>query len=404
MIRDVTSSKKFYGMDLDQVNDRIWDGYYLAPSQFIFDIQCMVHDSKTWPDRDRTNRAEEMLVNTQTYISEVFDETLVLECQRMAEREFERQKFVQAEQEAKAKKRIEKEREKERLRLAALQATQENQSPLKMIEQAPDDVIMLDVNGTTYSGPVTNGIEEHDHQNGHHWLEDQMIPESSPFGSQDVFPQTQDSLMFGPHQPHHIPLQTNTHALMEPSNMYSAPQPDYSPRTSFYPPMQQAPPQPNLRPPYPQYGPNYVHPPYLDQRTPAVSPPTEPYHDQRQFYPGPTTPGPVHLPPAASAAPLRNGSPNRSPVRAPEPSHPPLKRDPARVDRLLQDITRSTEGYTLERLEQLYAACMDVIWRTRHEWDRVVVIAETEKCVVRVLKEIEMMKEERERDRLGKEL
>lgn len=107
-------------MDLDQVNDKLWNGYYLTPDQFVFDIQCMVHDSKAWPDRDRTNRAEEMLVNTQTYVSEVFDETLLLECQRMAEREFERQKFAEVEREAKAKKKAEREKEKERVRLAAL--------------------------------------------------------------------------------------------------------------------------------------------------------------------------------------------------------------------------------------------------------------------------------------------
>jgi hypothetical protein len=54
-----------------------------------------------------------MLVNTQTYISEVFDETLVLECQRMAEREYERQKFVADGREAKAKKKAEREKEKD---------------------------------------------------------------------------------------------------------------------------------------------------------------------------------------------------------------------------------------------------------------------------------------------------
>ena len=47
-----------------------------------------------------------MLVNTQSYVSEVFDETLVLECQRMAEREFERVKILEAEREAKAKTMI----------------------------------------------------------------------------------------------------------------------------------------------------------------------------------------------------------------------------------------------------------------------------------------------------------
>ena len=41
---------------------------------------------------------------------------------------------------------------------------------------------------------------------------------------------------------------------------------------------------------------------------------------------------------------------------------------------------------------------MDIMWRFRHEWDRNVVIAETEKSVSQVLSEIETMKREREED------
>src|SRR5205085_942560 len=185
-IRDVTSNKKFFNMDLDLVNDRLWNGYYLTPAQFIFDIECMVKDSKAWPDRDRTNRAEEMLVNTQTYISEVFDETLVLECDRMAEREFERQKILQTEKEAKAKRKAEREKEKERFRLAALQQDQAT-SPTKMIENAPasGDILMLDSQGdkssTSGSGSVMNGIVD-----GAADMVQQGILEGSPFGSQHV--------------------------------------------------------------------------------------------------------------------------------------------------------------------------------------------------------------------------
>jgi hypothetical protein len=78
-----------------------------------------------------------------------------------------------------------------------------------------------------------------------------------------------------------------------------------------------------------------------------------------------------------------------------------VKTDPARVERLLQGVVQRTEGYSLEQLEQVYAVCMDIMWRFRHEWDRTAVIAETEKNVGRVLGEIEMMKREREQDRLG---
>ena len=189
-IRDVTSNKRFFNMDLDVVNDRLWNGYYLTPDQFVYDIQCMVNDSKAWPDRDRTNRAEEMLVNTQSYVSEVFDETLVLECRRMAEREFERLKIVEAEREAKAKKKAEREREKERLKLlAADQQNQERQSPSKMIEfPATGDVQMIQVNGDSNSGL---GIMTNGNENGIAEDSIQFVPESSPFRSQQLAPESQ---------------------------------------------------------------------------------------------------------------------------------------------------------------------------------------------------------------------
>ena len=128
-----------------------------------------------------------------------------------------------------------------------------------------------------------------------------------------------------------------------------------------------------------------------------------------QFYQSPHTPGPPYggaqpTPNHSSAlvvTPQNHGSPTRTVTPRPTATpHPPLRKDPARVVKLLQDITRQTEGYTLEQLEQVYAACMDIIWRLRHEWDRTIVITETEKCAWRVMSEIEMMKRERHKDRL----
>ena len=100
-------------------------------------------------------------------------------------------------------------------------------------------------------------------------------------------------------------------------------------------------------------------------------------------------------------APQNHGSPSKTAQSGSTATpHPSLRKDPARVGKLLEDIARRTEGYTVEQLEQVYAACMDVIWRLRHEWDRVVVIKDTETCVSRVMNEIEMMKRERQRDLL----
>ena len=438
MIRDVTSNKKFYGMDLDQVNDRIWNGYYLTPAQFVFDIQCMVHDAKTWPDRDRTNRAEEMLVNTQTYISEVFDETLNLECQRMAAREFERQKIKIAEKEAKAKKKAEREKEKERLRLAAQQA-QQNQSPTKPIEPPPsNDVQMIEANGNTQElEMISNGTN---HEGSHH-LDQSVVPESSPFANQNDFSQSQP----------YVTTPSTVPAPIQPYQSHPAPNPNYTPigPHSNPPPLPTYAPNPpafanisqplSITPHYPGgYNPGQQHAPFFPQPTyadpqralspsqfPSTTVPTVPMlphqmspsrqaeqfqSQDHPYYPAshtPTTFGAYQL--ASNSFDTMRGSPRRnlSPQRpvntvVEKPQHPPLKRDPARVERLLQDVTLNTEGYTLEQLEQVYAACMDVIWRLRHEWDRTVVIGETEKCIRQVLHEIQMMKSERQRDELDR--
>lgn len=439
-IRDVNSNKRFFNMNLDIVNDRLWNGYYLTPDQFACDIQCMVHDSKTWPDRDRTNRAEEMLVNTQSYISEVFDETLVLECQRMAEREFERHKILQAERDAKARKKAEREKEKERLRLlaAATQQNQDGQSPAKAIEfPVSSDVQMGEANGDVSSGVVIlpNG-------NGDDLCEDpgnQFVLETSPFGSQQLpsegsrYPTTTRSISPTRTQPYPPMPADNSLRLALPSySSFSPPMPQLNmqPRPYVSPNLEQGHHQQHFSGPYHPTNPGagmYSQPTYADKTFPPafrsdtsrnigafpnvnhqVSPPQF-THPGDQFYQPPHTPGPPYgvlqpTPTASSVsitAPENHGfSTKTTPLRPAVTPHPSLRKDPTRVERLLQDITRQTEGYTLEQLEQVYAACMDIIWRLRHEWDRTVVITETEKCVRRVMNEIEMMKRERQKDRL----
>ena len=439
-IRDVTSNKRFYNMDLDRINDGLWNGYYLTPDQFVFDIQCMVHDAKTWPDRDRTNRAEEMLVNTQTYISDVFDETLLLECQRMAEREFERQRIGQAEREAKAKKKAEREKEKERARLAAAPQAQDGSSPTKMIDfPQGGDVQVSEQNGEGL-GMIPNGnVVATSNVNEAVVLdepESQVVPESSPFGGQE--PSFEDVVFAPPPPPksvsptrtlpnQSIPALANPGFATTPYNSYPPPLPQQTQPYSF-PVMRQhnptfsrpfrPPPNNTAMFPEPTDTENGVSPVYFRPDMPQtnayptthqMSPPPfnqfsrpsehsyQPPHSQVQFGGAPLPQAPTILP----LIPQNHASSTRAIVSRPNVTpHPSLKKDPPMVERLLQDVTRRTEGYALEQLEQVYAACMDIIWRLRHEWDRTVVIMETEKCVVQVLSEIQMMKRERERDRL----
>jgi len=349
----------------------------------------------------------------------------------MAEREYERQKISHAEKEAKKKKRAERAEEKARLAAAAAAAAQElveSSGPTKLIE-GPPDVQLTEVNGDCADGTMTSGD-----------IDDQFVPESSPFGSQSIPPDVNArpeprSVSPTKMQPYELLPQPDVNPPIY--NAISPPPPQTFQYGHGPPRMPQAPqyPQP---PHYPQqfpgtYQPNpgmYPQPTYTETPlthqfranaatnmgnypdTPQQNPPPNPLHHQPtvQFFP--PQPGQAAGQPAYGArppisnhtqpppvTPQRNPSPIRNPPPRPSVTPlPTLKRDPARVERLLKDLTHLTEGFTLEQLEQVYAACMDVIWRQRHQWDRTMAIAETEKCIRRVLNEIEMMKRERQQD------
>jgi hypothetical protein len=80
-------------MDLDGIIDQLWNSYYAATDQFVFDIQCVVHNSEGWPDRDRANRAQKMFDETKRYLSQELENKFLLECHRLKE-ESESRKVV----------------------------------------------------------------------------------------------------------------------------------------------------------------------------------------------------------------------------------------------------------------------------------------------------------------------
>jgi len=55
------------------------------------------------------------------------------------------------------------------------------------------------------------------------------------------------------------------------------------------------------------------------------------------------------------------------------PNHPPLEFSVARVERLLQEVVNNTTGLSVEQLEQVNSVLMDVVWKTKGEWNRNVV-------------------------------
>lgn len=91
MILEVATGKKFYNMDLDIVEERLWNGYYSEPKQFLEDIELIYLDAVTVGDRERVIKASEMFANAQVGIEDISTPELIKECKITRKRDEERQ-------------------------------------------------------------------------------------------------------------------------------------------------------------------------------------------------------------------------------------------------------------------------------------------------------------------------
>ncbi|CUM54410.1 uncharacterized protein AC631_04511 [Debaryomyces fabryi] len=94
MIKEISTGKYYYNMDLDIIEERLWNGYYSEPKQFLKDIKMIVKDSITSGDRERILKANEMLTNAQFGIDDFCNPDFVKACKEMRNREVEKQSKI----------------------------------------------------------------------------------------------------------------------------------------------------------------------------------------------------------------------------------------------------------------------------------------------------------------------
>lgn len=91
MIQELATGKYFFNMDLDTIEERIWNGYYSEAKQFLKDIKMIVRDSITSGDRERILKANEMLTNAHFGIDDFNNAEFARSCKEMRAREVEKQ-------------------------------------------------------------------------------------------------------------------------------------------------------------------------------------------------------------------------------------------------------------------------------------------------------------------------
>lgn len=92
MIIENTTQRRFFNMDLDIVEERLWNGFYSEPKQFLRDIEMIYLDAVTLNDRERLIKASEMFANAQVGVEEIANPEFAQQCKAMRAREVERQR------------------------------------------------------------------------------------------------------------------------------------------------------------------------------------------------------------------------------------------------------------------------------------------------------------------------
>jgi SpoVK/Ycf46/Vps4 family AAA+-type ATPase len=114
-LRETSTGKFFYNLEIVTIEKRLSNGYYKRPIDFVADIKRMVKDNRQTGDHERTLRSNELLSNVEVDIAGIVaaDPALMAECEQVYLRELEREKEA-AERAARAhEERVQEERAEE---------------------------------------------------------------------------------------------------------------------------------------------------------------------------------------------------------------------------------------------------------------------------------------------------
>lgn len=99
-LRETATDKFYYNMETTTIEERLANGYYCRPKDFLFDIKTLAKDARNFGDRDRIIKANELLTNCEVDVATIESAPAMAECENVYRRQIQRTK----EKEEKARK------------------------------------------------------------------------------------------------------------------------------------------------------------------------------------------------------------------------------------------------------------------------------------------------------------
>ncbi|KJZ72881.1 hypothetical protein HIM_07644 [Hirsutella minnesotensis 3608] len=102
VLRDTASGKCYYNLETTTIEERLSNGFYARPQDFLFDIKALARDAKSAGDKERTLKANELLSNVEVDVASIESSTGHVDWEGLYRRQLQRSKDA-AEKERKRK-------------------------------------------------------------------------------------------------------------------------------------------------------------------------------------------------------------------------------------------------------------------------------------------------------------
>ncbi|KAH6610742.1 hypothetical protein Trco_000762 [Trichoderma cornu-damae] len=96
------SGKHYYNLETTTIEERLSNGFYARPKDFLFDIKALARDAKNIGDKERTLKANELLSNVEVDVASIESSTAHTDWEALYQRQQQRAKAA-AEKERKRK-------------------------------------------------------------------------------------------------------------------------------------------------------------------------------------------------------------------------------------------------------------------------------------------------------------
>jgi len=91
-LRETATGKFFYNLETTTIEERLSNGFYARPKDYLADIRSLAKDSKHIGDKDRTLKANELLTNVEVDVAGIEAMPVFADCENLYQRQLQRAK------------------------------------------------------------------------------------------------------------------------------------------------------------------------------------------------------------------------------------------------------------------------------------------------------------------------